>query len=136
MITAAEALQRLKEGNRRFVERVRSREPLLGASTRLELTQVQEPVAIILGCSDARVPAEIVFDQGLGDLFVIRIAGNIVSPSQLGSVEFAASQPPMSVPARARARRLPGSAPRPWRVEPPPQRVTLAAQQITRAGPP
>lgn len=92
MITAAEALQRLKEGNRHFVERVRSREPLLGASTRLELTQVQEPIAIILGCSDARVPAEIVFDQGLGDLFVIRIAGNIVSPSQLGSVEFAASR--------------------------------------------
>ena len=92
MITAVEALQRLKEGNRRFVERVRSKEPLLGASTRLELTQIQEPVAIILGCSDARVPAEIVFDQGLGDLFVIRIAGNIVSPSQLGSVEFAAAR--------------------------------------------
>ncbi|HET9108582.1 MAG TPA: carbonic anhydrase [Steroidobacteraceae bacterium] len=92
MITAAEALQRLKEGNRRFVERVRSKEPLLGASTRLELTQVQEPIAIVLGCSDARVPAEIVFDQGLGDLFVIRIAGNIVSPSQLGSVEFAAAR--------------------------------------------
>ncbi|MBW4052835.1 MAG: carbonic anhydrase [Proteobacteria bacterium] len=92
MITAAQALQRLKEGNHRFVERIRSREPLLGASTRLELTQVQEPIAIVLGCSDARVPAEIVFDQGLGDLFVIRIAGNIVSPSQLGSVEFAASR--------------------------------------------
>lgn len=92
MITAMEALQRLKDGNRRFVERVRSKEPLLGASTRLELTQIQEPVAIILGCSDARVPAEIVFDQGLGDLFVIRIAGNIVSPSQLGSVEFAAAR--------------------------------------------
>jgi len=92
MIPAMEALQRLKDGNKRFVDRVRNREPLLGASARLELTQVQEPIAIILGCSDARVPAEIVFDQGLGDLFVIRIAGNIVSPSQLGSVEFAAAQ--------------------------------------------
>ncbi|MGH8299598.1 MAG: carbonic anhydrase, partial [Steroidobacteraceae bacterium] len=92
MIPAAEALKRLKDGNRRFVDRVRNREPLLGASTRLELTQSQEPFAIVLGCSDARVPAEIVFDQGLGDLFVIRIAGNIVSPSQLGSVEFAAAR--------------------------------------------
>jgi carbonic anhydrase len=52
----------------------------------------QEPFAIILGCSDSRVPAEIVFDQGLGDLFVIRVAGNIVAPSQIGSVEFAASR--------------------------------------------
>lgn len=50
----------------------------------------QEPFAIILGCSDSRVPAEIIFDQGLGDLFVIRVAGNIVGPSQVGSVEFAA----------------------------------------------
>jgi carbonic anhydrase len=92
MIPAAEALKRLKEGNQRFVERTRNREALLAASARLELTQTQEPIAIVLGCSDARVPAEIVFDQGLGDLFVIRIAGNIVSPSQLGSVEFAASR--------------------------------------------
>jgi carbonic anhydrase len=52
----------------------------------------QEPFAIILGCSDSRVPAEIVFDQGLGDLFVIRVAGNIVAPSQVGSVEFAAAR--------------------------------------------
>jgi carbonic anhydrase len=92
MIPAAEALKRLKEGNRRFVERVRNRGALLDASARLELTQSQEPMAIVLGCSDARVPAEIVFDQGLGDLFVIRVAGNIVSPSQIGSVEFAAAR--------------------------------------------
>jgi len=57
-----------------------------------ELADGQEPFAIILGCSDSRVPAEIVFDQGLGDLFVIRVAGNIVAPSQIGSVEFAATK--------------------------------------------
>jgi carbonic anhydrase len=92
MTTAAEALQRLKDGNRRFVERVRSHEAALGASPRIQLTQEQKPFAIILGCSDSRVPAEIVFDQGLGDLFVIRVAGNIVAPSLIGSVEFAAEQ--------------------------------------------
>ena len=92
MITAAEALQRLKDGNRRFVERVRNHEAALGASPRIALTQEQRPIAIVLGCSDARVPAELVFDQGLGDLFVIRVAGNIVAPSLVGSVEFAAAQ--------------------------------------------
>ena len=92
MLTAAEALQRLKDGNRRFVERVRSHEASLGPSPRMVLTQEQEPIAIVLGCSDSRVPAEIIFDQGLGDLFVIRVAGNIVAPSLIGSVEFAASQ--------------------------------------------
>jgi carbonic anhydrase len=92
MSTAAEALQRLKDGNRRFVERLRNHEPSLGGSPHIQLTQEQKPFAIILGCSDARVPAEIVFDQGLGDLFVIRVAGNIVAPSLIGSVEFAAEQ--------------------------------------------
>src|ERR1700684_868120 len=92
MIPAAEALERLKEGNRLFVERVRKRGALRDASTRLELTQSQEPIAIVLGCSDARVPAEIVFDQGLGDLFVIRVAGNIVASSHVGSVEFGAAR--------------------------------------------
>lgn len=93
MVTASEALQRLKDGNRRFVERVRNQEASLGASPRIALIQQeQKPFAIILGCSDSRVPAEIVFDQGLGDLFVIRVAGNIVAPSLIGSVEFAASQ--------------------------------------------
>ena len=91
MIPAHEALKRLREGNLRFAESLSgSSGPL--AARRPELTQVQEPVAIILGCSDARVPAEIVFDQGLGDLFVIRVAGNIVAPSQVGSVEFAAAR--------------------------------------------
>jgi carbonic anhydrase len=89
MITGFEAFNRLKEGNRRFAAHVKSDDIQL---KKTELISVQEPVAIILGCSDARVPAEMVFDQGLGDLFVIRVAGNIVAPSQVGSVEFAASR--------------------------------------------
>jgi len=90
MKTALEALECLREGNRRFVAEVHSGIEMTGQSRRVELTSGQEPFAIILGCSDSRVPAEIVFDQGLGDLFVIRVAGNIVAPSQVGSVEFAA----------------------------------------------
>src|SRR4051795_3159949 len=92
MISAAEALDRLREGNRRFVSNVRGTDASLHQDRRAELADGQEPFAIILGCSDSRVPAEIVFDQGLGDLFVIRVAGNIVAPSQIGSVEFAASR--------------------------------------------
>jgi len=91
MFSAREALERLKDGNRRFVAD-RKRAAQVGATRRNELTERQEPFAIVLGCSDSRVPAEIVFDQGLGDLFVIRVAGNIVAPSQIGSVEFAAEQ--------------------------------------------
>ncbi|HEX4872676.1 MAG TPA: carbonic anhydrase [Nevskiaceae bacterium] len=89
MVTAREALARLKAGNRRFVEEARSRSAMTGADRRIELVDGQQPFAVVLGCSDSRVPAEIVFGQGLGDLFVIRIAGNIVAPSQIGSVEFA-----------------------------------------------
>ena len=92
MISANEALERLKEGNRRFVSDTRSGDPLSSQARRRELEKGQEPFAIILGCSDSRVPAELVFDQGLGDLFVIRVAGNIVAESQIGSVEFAAAQ--------------------------------------------
>ena len=92
MISASEALERLKEGNKRFVQGVRSLEALLSHTRRAELANEQSPLAIVLGCSDSRVPAEVVFDQGLGDLFVIRVAGNIVAPSQVGSVEFAASR--------------------------------------------
>ena len=92
MIPAREALERLREGNRRFVSEVRRRAGLASQTRRLELTTGQAPYAIILGCSDSRVPAEIVFDQGLGDLFVIRVAGNIVAASQVGSVEFAAAR--------------------------------------------
>jgi carbonic anhydrase len=90
MVTAQEALERLKEGNKRFVHHLRSAEAMLSQLRRGELAKGQNPFAIVLGCSDSRVPAEIVFDQGLGDLFVIRVAGNIVAPSQIGSVEFAA----------------------------------------------
>lgn len=92
MITASEALSRLKSGNDRFVANVRSAEAILSQVRRAELATAQTPFAIIVGCSDSRVPAEIVFDAGLGDLFVIRVAGNIVAPSQVGSVEFAADR--------------------------------------------
>lgn len=91
MIGARDALELLRDGNRRFVAD-RKHNARVGATRRHELTERQEPFAIVLGCSDSRVPAEIVFDQGLGDLFVIRVAGNIVAPSQIGSVEFAAAQ--------------------------------------------
>jgi carbonic anhydrase len=93
MISAQEALGRLREGNRRFVSDIHSHGTLRSQTRRpRDLAAGQEPFAIILGCSDSRVPAEIVFDQGLGDLFVIRVAGNIVAPSQVGSVEFAAER--------------------------------------------
>jgi carbonic anhydrase len=92
MISALEALERLREGNRRFVSGDRSSEPVMSQMRLTELAAGQEPFAIILGCSDSRVPAELVFDQGLGDLFVIRVAGNIVASSQVDSAEFAASQ--------------------------------------------
>ncbi|MEW6338120.1 MAG: carbonic anhydrase [Acidobacteriota bacterium] len=90
MIGAREALARLREGNRRFVAGVPSGRHLDYEARRGSLLAGQEPFAVVLGCSDSRVPVEIVFDQGLGDLFVIRVAGNVVAPSQVGSVEFAA----------------------------------------------
>jgi len=92
MITALQALQRLREGNHRFVSGVRSLETLMSQTRRSELVAGQNPFAVILGCSDSRVPVEMIFDQGLGDLFVIRVAGNIVAASQIGSVEFAAER--------------------------------------------
>jgi len=92
MITASEALERLREGNGRFVRNARDSSALVGDARRAQLVDGQEPFAIVLGCSDSRVPAELVFDQGFGDLFVIRVAGNIVAPSQVGSVEFAAAR--------------------------------------------
>ena len=90
MISATEALERLQEGNARFAAGLMSVNNLLSQTQRTKLARSQEPFAVILGCSDSRVPAEMVFDQGLGDLFVIRVAGNVVAPSQIGSVEFSA----------------------------------------------
>ena len=90
MIPADEALARLKAGNERFKTNVRDIDAMTNNARRSKQVHAQEPFAIILGCSDSRVPAEIVFDQGLGDLFVIRVAGNIVAPSLMGSVEFSA----------------------------------------------
>src|SRR5512147_1252647 len=84
-----EALARLTEGNRRFREGASSRE---GTPWDPRMVEAQRPFAIVLGCSDSRTPVEILFDQGFGDLFVVRIAGNIVAPSVVGSIEFAASE--------------------------------------------
>ena len=92
MISAQESLKLLRDGNRRFVSEAPSRDTVESRARRLELAKGQAPFATILGCSDSRVPVEIIFDQGLGDLFVIRVAGNIVAPSLIGSVEFAAEQ--------------------------------------------
>ena len=92
VVPALEALERLKDGNGRFASGLRSIDSLVSQMQRSRLVAGQNPFAVILGCSDSRVPVEIVFDQGMGDLFVIRVAGNVVAPSQIGSVEFAAEQ--------------------------------------------
>jgi carbonic anhydrase len=92
IVPAPTALSRLREGNARFVSNVRSMDALASLSRRIDPNERQQPFAIILGCADSRAPAETIFDQGLGDLFVIRVAGNIVAPSQIGSVEFAAER--------------------------------------------
>ena len=92
MISGHEALVRLREGNRRFDASMADTAPALNQTRRHALAEGQQPFAIVLGCSDSRVPAELVFGQGFGDLFVIRVAGNIVAPSQVGSVEFAAAR--------------------------------------------
>jgi carbonic anhydrase len=92
IVSALAALDRLRDGNRRFISNDRSSDGVSSQDRRSAVANAQEPFAIVLGCSDSRVPAEIIFDQGLGDLFVIRVAGNIVAPSQVGSVEFAAER--------------------------------------------
>jgi carbonic anhydrase len=92
IVSALAALDRLRDGNQRFISNYRSSDGGSSQARRSAVANAQEPFAIVLGCSDSRVPAEIVFDQGLGDLFVIRVAGNIVAPSQVGSVEFAAER--------------------------------------------
>jgi len=89
MVSAQDALEQLRDGNRRFVSDAQGRGPLADQTRPGDLIAEHSPFAIILGCSDSRVPLEIIFDQGLGDLFVIRVAGNVVAPSQIGSVEYA-----------------------------------------------
>jgi len=90
-VSAADALQKLREGNARFAANARGTGTLVTAARLARLGAAQEPFAIVLGCSDSRVPVELIFNQGPGDLFVIRVAGNIVAPSLIGSVEFAAA---------------------------------------------
>src|SRR6266581_4967659 len=92
MMSGYEALMRLQQGNGRFDASLPDTAPALSQTRRFALAQGQQPFAIVLGCSDSRVPAELIFGQGFGDLFVIRVAGNIVAPSQVGSVEFAAER--------------------------------------------
>lgn len=92
MTTPTDALNALREGNRRFVAGEIDAESIARRAHQAGMSGGQNPFAIILACSDSRVPVELVFDQGFGDLFVIRVAGNVVAPSQVGSIEFAASQ--------------------------------------------
>ena len=92
MIPSQDALENLREGNGRFVSASSDKNNPGNHPHQFRPLDRQEPFAIILGCSDSRVPTEIVFDQGIGDLFVIRVAGNIVTTSQTGSIEFAAEQ--------------------------------------------
>ena len=89
---AREALKRLRDGNARFAQNMSGTGTLVMPARRAKLAAGQEPFAIVLGCSDSRVPVELVFNQGPGDLFVIRVAGNIVAPSLIGSIEFAADR--------------------------------------------
>ena len=89
-ITSEEALKRLKEGNSRFVAGQSRQQADRYRSQLADLIGGQHPFAIILGCSDSRVPPEIIFDQGVGDLFIVRVAGNIAEPAALGSIEYAA----------------------------------------------
>jgi len=92
MISPQEALFRLRDGNGRFATTLKSPDTHLMAPGRIELVRSQEPFAVILGCSDSRVPVELIFDQSVGDLFVVRVAGNVATPTQIGSIEFAVEQ--------------------------------------------
>ncbi len=92
MISAYDALERLREGNRRFVSDEVDDDSTVDRAHTVGAATAQNPFAIVLACSDSRVPTELIFDQGIGDLFVIRVAGNIVAPSQIGSIEYAAKQ--------------------------------------------
>jgi carbonic anhydrase len=92
MVSASDALKRLRKGNWRFVNGKNDIARAIGEARRAELVDRQTPFAVVLACSDSRVPVELIFDEGLGELFVIRVAGNIVAPSQIGSIEYAAAQ--------------------------------------------
>ena len=92
MISAIDAIERLRQGNLRFVDGKSNIDASQNKVARADLVHGQSPIAIVLACSDSRVPVEMIFDQGMGKLFVIRVAGNIVAPSQIGSIEFAAKQ--------------------------------------------
>ena len=92
MISANEALARLREGNLRFTSGLAGIDSINTQVHDSRWIDGQSPFAVVLGCSDSRVPVEVVFDQGFGSLFVIRVAGNIVAPSQIGSIEFAAER--------------------------------------------
>jgi carbonic anhydrase len=89
-VSPDEALQKLMEGNQRYVENQMTGSKLCDLSTRTSLSKSQQPFAIILSCSDSRVPPEIIFDKGLGEIFIIRVAGNVADPVVLGSIEYAA----------------------------------------------
>ena len=89
-VSPDEALQKLMDGNRHFVENKMSNAARSDSATRTSLAKSQKPYAIILSCSDSRVPPEIIFDKGLGEIFVVRVAGNIPDPVVLGSIEYAA----------------------------------------------
>ena len=91
-VSALESLERLQVGNRRFIEGHQAHAEITLRDQLEASNRAQQPFAIVIGCSDSRVPVEIVFDQGIGDLFVIRVAGNVVAPSQIDSVEFAVDQ--------------------------------------------
>ena len=91
-MNADKALKQLKDGNSRYIEAEINGAKIDRSVVQHEVILKQKPYAIILGCSDSRVPAEVIFDQGVGDLFIVRIAGNIVAPSQIGSIEFACQQ--------------------------------------------
>ena len=92
MLSPQYSLERLREGNQRYVTGTRIHGSGLDHSRRHELVSAQTPFAVILGCADSRVPPEIVFDQGLGDLFVIRVAGNVAQPFEIGSAEYAVAR--------------------------------------------
>lgn len=90
MLSAEQGLRRLIEGNKRFV-RGKARFPTVCKDTLAALARGQQPYATILGCSDSRVPPELIFDANFGELFIVRVAGNVISPEVMGSIQYAGS---------------------------------------------